>query len=273
MSSAKPLLGGLAACALLAGPVAAPAAAQSKKTITLSGSTSVAPLVTQLAKAYVKQPKVRGKVGFKVLQGGSDVGVSQSARGQVTFGMVSRDPLPGDPGVTFNKIARDGVCIVTHPSNPLGDLSQAQVQQIFSGRVRSWSDVPGAKVTGTIDLVTRTASSGTADAFRTIFLGQNLNIAANASAKASNGLVRQTVASNRHAIGFVSSDFTQGVSPASYRGVACTLRNAKSGAYTGVRNFWLTSRGRPSGAGAAFLRWVKTNPTARRIVNSDWIAL
>src|SRR6185436_13283021 len=33
---------------------AAPAAAQAKTTITLSGSTSVAPLATKLAKAYVK---------------------------------------------------------------------------------------------------------------------------------------------------------------------------------------------------------------------------
>ncbi len=126
-----------------------PATASAKTTITLSGSTSVAPLATQLAKAYLKTKAGKGKVKFRVLQGGSDIGIADVSRGRVTIGMSSRDPQPSDPGgLVFNRIARDGVCIATHPSNRLGNLSQEQVQAIFSGRVRSWSDVPGAQGLG-----------------------------------------------------------------------------------------------------------------------------
>lgn len=263
----------LAVVLLTGAAVAVPAAtAQAQSSVTLSGSTSVAPLAEQLKRAYTKSSAGR-RTRIKILQGGSDVGVDQARKGRVTFGMVSRDPIPTDRGLTFVRIARDGVCVVSHPSNPLGNLSQAAVQQIFSGRVRSWSQVPGARATGTIDLVTRTASSGTADAFRNIFLGPNLNIASNASAKASNGLVRQTVASNPNAIGFVDFRFVQGVSAANYNGVACNLRNAKAGTYKGVRNFWFVHRSspKPSGAAAKFLSWVRTNSTAKRIISSGWI--
>ncbi len=257
------------ACALLASPVSV---ASAKSTITMSGSTSVYPLSVQLAKGYVAKYKNRAR--FKILQGGSDIGINDVSRGRVTIGAASRERLPADPGgLTFNPIARDGVCVITNRANAISSLSQAQIQDIFSGSKRSWGDVAGAKVSGAIDIVTRTASSGTADAFQQIFLGQNLRVASNASSKASNGLVQQTVASNPNAIGFVSLDFINGVNAVGYKGVACTLRNAKSGQYGGVRTFYFVTRGAAKGAAAPFLKWVKTNASARKAIARNWIPL
>ena len=48
-------------------------------------------------------------------------------------------------------------------------------------------------------------------------------------------------------IGFVSFAYTAGVNAVGYQGVACTLRNAKSGQYGGVRNFWMVTKGAPKG--------------------------
>ena len=102
------------------------------------------------------------------------------------------------------------ICIATNNSNPIGDLSQDQIQAIFSGRVRSWSQVPGATATGPIDLIVRSPASGTQDAFQNIFMGQSLRIAPSASQKASNGLVQQSIRSNKNAIGYVDFNFTAG---------------------------------------------------------------
>lgn len=253
-----------------------PTAASAKTTVTMSGSTSVAPLATKLAKAYVndKKTKAKGKVKFRLLQGGSDIGVNDVARGRVTIGNVSRDPLPSDPGgLVFNRIARDGVCIVTNPQNSIGNLTKRQVQAIFAGHVRRWDDVPGAKVTGAIDLVSRTAASGTADAFQSIFMGPDLRIATSASTKTSNGLVTQTVSSNRNAIGFVSFDFVRGVHAAPYEGVACNLRNAKSGQYRGTRNFWMVTRGKAKGQTRKWLSWIQNSAAARKVISAGWISL
>lgn len=260
----------LAVAAIAAIAVAVPAAsASAKTTITMSGSTSVAPLAAKLAKTYVKTHRV----SFKLLQGGSDVGISDVAHGRVTIGNSSRDPKASDPaGLVFNKIARDAVCLVTNPANRLGNVSSAQIAAIFSGQVRSWSDIPGATATGTIDLVGRTAASGTYDAFNKIFMG-GARLSTTMAQKASNGLVQQAVKSDKNAIGYVSLAFTAGTNEVAYNGVPCTLRNAKSGQYGGVRNFFMVTRGAAAGATKSWIRWVQKSPTAKAIISSDWVPL
>jgi phosphate transport system substrate-binding protein len=239
----------------------------------MSGSTSVAPLAAKLARAYVAS--CHHCVQFKLLQGGSDVGVSDVSRGRVTIGNSSRDPKPSDPGgLVFNRIAHDAICLVTNPANRLGNLSQEQVQSIFSGQTRDWGSVPGATVGGNIDLFVRTAASGTQDAFDKIFMSP-FKVTNTASQKASNGLVQQAVHSPGApgGIGYVSLAFTSGVNPVAYKGVACNLRNAKSGQYGGLRNFWMVTRGPATGAAAKWISWIQKSATARRIVATEWVPL
>src|ERR1700722_9905462 len=234
------------------------------------------PLVEQLASAYHKATK---QPTPKVNQGTSDAGVTDLNAGRGDIGDVSRDPITGpggDPkGLGFTKVARDGVCMITNPKNPISNLNQQTVQAIFTGNVREWSEVPGAKISGPIDLVDRIASSGTQDAFQNIFLGESLKISPSAEAEESNGLVQNKVKTDEHAIGFVSFAFTGGVNAVGYQGIPCTLQNAKAGQYQGVRNFWMVTKGAPAGAAAKFISWVTSskNATARKIVNSEWIAI
>ncbi len=257
--------------ALVALPTGASAAKKKKKvTITLSGSTSVAPLATLWAQKYVKTKQGK-RVKFKILQGGSDVGVSDVSRGRVTIGMSSRDPKPSDPGgISFNRIAKDAICLVTHRSNGVKAFDQSLVQNIFSGSVRSWSQVPGAKQSGTIDLFVRTPASGTQDAFDKIFMTPQ-KIFSGASQKASNGLVQQAVQRDKAGIGYVSLAFTKGTTVGNYKGVPCNLRNAKSGQYGGVRAFYFVTRGKAKGAAAKWIRWVRNNKQALRTAASEWV--
>jgi phosphate transport system substrate-binding protein len=267
--------GALALVALAPAATAqAPQAHAAKTTITMSGSTSIAPLASKLAKAYLNKPGIRSKVGFRLSQGGSDIGIADVSRARVTIGNSSRDPQPTDPGgLVFNKVARDAICVITNKQNPIPNISQETVQAIFSGQVRSWSQVPGAKVSGPIDLVVRTAASGTQDAFQNIFMGLDKRVSPSATVKSSNGLQAQAVKSNPNAIGYASFNFTKGLWDTPYKGVGCTLRNAKSGQYLGTRNFWMVTRGRPKGAAKAWIRWIRSSSAARSIVASDWVPL
>ena len=264
----------LGVCAAAVGVLATavtPVTASAKPVITMSGSTSVAPLAALLAKAYVKKYPSRAK--FKLAQGGSDVGVADVAAGRVSIGNSSRDPKPSDPGgLVFNKIAKDAICLVTNPGNPIANLSQDSIQAIFSGQVRDWSQVPGSTISGTIDLIGRTAASGTQDAFQKIFMGTK-SVSGTLAAKASNGLVQQSVQSNKNAIGYVSLDFVKGTSVAGYNGVACNLRNAKSGEYGGVRNFWMVTRGPATGATGKFIKWIQSSRDAQKIAGKHWVPL
>lgn len=253
--------------------LAVPAAALAAKRLIITGSTSVLPLQQKLATAYhhqfphIPEPKVEG--------GQSDIGVEDAANGTADIGDSSRDPLSTDPhGLVFTKIARDGICVITNDKNPVANLSQEMVQKIFSGAVRDWSEVPGATSTGPIDLFDRSSASGTQDAFQNIIMGIDLRISPSASAEDSNGEEKNAVGADANGIGFVSFAYTEGVHAADYQGVACTLRNARSGQYGAVRNFWMVTKGAPKGEAKKYIDWVTSgSKVTKNIINSDWIAV
>lgn len=245
--------------------VAAAPASAAKQTITMSGSTSIYPLANALQKKY---STINKKVSFRVAQGGSDKGITDVSKGRVTIGNSSRDPRPGvDPkGLSFYRIAYDAVCLITNPANKLANgLTQKQVADIFSGKIRSWSDVPGATQTGTINLQARNEASGTLDAFENLFMG-GASLSSTAARQASNGLIQAAVKRDPGAIGFVSIEFLAGVNAVNYQGVACTAANAKSKAYKGTRSFWMVTKGPAKGETARFINWIRTSAAAKKIL-------
>lgn len=261
---------------ILAVALAVPATAGAKRLI-IDGSTSMLPLVQKLASAYHKAyPRISAP---KVGGGQTAVGISDAAAGRVDIGDASRDPIRGvDPhGLIFYKVARDGVCVITNNRNPVANLSQERIQEIFTGGIRDWSKVFGSTATGPIDLFDRDGASGTQDAFQNIFLNEGLKISPSATAESSEGLEVNAVGSDANAIGFVSfaATINGGVHTVNYGGIPCTLRNAKSGQYGGVRNFWFVTKGVAKGESAKFINWVTKpgNRTVRSIVSSEWIAI
>jgi phosphate transport system substrate-binding protein len=254
--------------------VAAPAAASATSLVTLSGATASYPLVSLLAQKYVKtHPR---KIKFKIAQGGAQVGINDVAAGHVTIADVSRDPLPTDPaGLVFYPIAKYAICAITNKANPVSNLTTAQLESIFTGttpKVRSWSQIPGASATGTIDVISRTSVAGVLTSFSTLML-EGKKVTGIASEEASEGLLKQQVESDPNAIGFVSNYQAElgGVNSVSYNGVACNKANATSGAYGGVSRFYEVTKGRAKGAAAAFIGWVLSSPAARKIISSQWI--
>ncbi len=260
---------------------AIPAVAQAKGTIAISGSTSVFPLETKLAKAFIKTKKGK-KAAFRILQGGSNVGVSDVAKGRVTIGASSRDPALSDPGgLVFTKVARDAICVVTNPANSLTNISLGTLQNIFlpngtsvpptTVKATAWSSVPGATVGGTIDPIGRAVTSGTHDAFSKLLLGGKVQDPT-VAALSSNGLVQQRVKSDTQGIGYVSLPFTQGLNTVGLNGVPCTLVNAKSGAYLGVRSFYFVTQGAPVGLARKFIAYA-TSKKGQKIASQDYIPI
>jgi len=264
----------LIVCVILALALAAPAGAAPKRLL-IDGSTSMLPLVQKLAAAYHKAfPKIpEPKVGG----GQTDIGINDVNAGRVDIADASRDPLPSDPEhLVFSKVARDGVCVITNSANPLPNLSQELVQGIFTGDITDWTQVPGSALTGPIDLFDRESVSGTQDAFQNIFLGEENRISPSATAESSEGLEVNAVGAQKSAIGFVSfaATINGGVHTVDYNGIPCTLRNAKSGQYGGVRNFWMVTKGKPKGEALKFIEWATSgNKVTKQIISSEWIAI
>jgi phosphate transport system substrate-binding protein len=261
----------LAAVTLIGSAV--PAIASAASVITISGATASYPLVQLLAHKYSKLN--HNKVAFRIAQGGAQIGVNDVAAGRVTIGDVSRDPLPNDPtGLDFYPIAKYAICVVTNKSNPVSTLSEAQIQAIFTGKIREWSQVPGAGVSGPIDLISRTSTAGVLTNFKTLFLA-NKSVSKLAAEKPSEGLLEQSVESDHNAIGFLSNyRADQGtVNPVGFNGTACTRANALSGQYGAVAHFYEVTKGPATGLAAKFIAWIDTSKAARKIISTQWIPI
>jgi phosphate transport system substrate-binding protein len=251
--------------------VAAPAAASALATITISGATASYPLVSLLAQKYVKvHPH---KVKFKIAQGGAQIGVNDVAAGRVTIGAVSRDPLEADPhGLVFYPIAKYAICVVTNKANTLPTLTPSQLISIFTGKTRSWSGVPGASASGTIDLISRTSVAGVLTNFQTLLL-EGKKVSSIAAEEPSEGLLRQQVENDPNSIGFLSNYQSDkgGVNAVGLGGVACNRANAVSGQYPGVARFYEVTKGKATGAASGFIAWILHSAAARKIINTQWI--
>lgn len=260
----------LAAVAAIVALEAACASAQAAPTISISGATASYPLVSLLAAKYVKlKPH---SVKFKISQGGTQVGINDVASSRVSIADVSRDPLPTDPkGLVFYPIAKYGICVVTAPSNPLSNLTPAQVVSIFTGKTRSWSQVPGATATGTIDLISRTSVAGVLTSFQTLLL-EGKKVSPLASETASEGLMRTAVSKDPQAIGFLSDYQASlgGVNSVAYNGVPCSRSTVQSGQYAGIARFYEVTRGPATSFVGSFINWIAKSAAARRIVSSQW---
>jgi phosphate transport system substrate-binding protein len=252
--------------------VAAPAAASATALITISGATSSYPLVQLLANKYVKlHPK---KIRFKITQGGTTVGISNVKNGSDTIADVAQEPSSADAGLDFYPIAKYAICVVTNKSNPVSNLTAAQVTSIFTGKTKTWSGVPGATQTGPIQVFTRTAVAGVLTSFKSLLL-EGKSVESSATEEATEGLMRQEVENAPAGIGFLSNYQANkgGLNAVEYNGVACNQTTAASGQYAGVAVFFEVTKGPATGAAAAFINWIDHSGAAKKIIASQWVPI
>ncbi|MCL6448751.1 MAG: phosphate ABC transporter substrate-binding protein PstS family protein [Armatimonadetes bacterium] len=235
-------------------------------TLKMSGSTSVQPLAEELAQAFrQKYPQVQ----ITITGGGSGVGIKDAAAGKVNIGNASRALKDSDPkGIVGTTIAKDAVVVVVHPNNPVNALTKQQVKDIYTGKITNWQAVGGPDAP--IIVNSRTAPSGTFDFFTEEFL-DNEKVVATAKQHASNGLVRQAVAANENAIGFISMGYLDNTVKAPLMdGVTPSMENAKNGTYHFVRPFNMVTNGEPTGLARAFLEFV-LSAEGQAIVGKEYI--
>jgi phosphate transport system substrate-binding protein len=253
--------------------VAAPAAANATALVTISGATSSYPLVSLLAAKYVKlHPH---KIRFKIAQGGTGVGIADVKAGSVTIADVASEPTSADAGLNFYPIAKYAICVVTNKSNPVTNLTPAQVTSIFTGKTKTWSSaLGGATATGPIEVFSRTSVAGVLTSFKSLLL-EGKSVESSATEESSEGLMKQEVESHPSSIGFLSNYNANkgGLNSVEFNGVACNQTTAASGQYAGVAVFFEVTKGTASGASAAFINWIDDSPAAKKIIASQWVAI
>jgi phosphate transport system substrate-binding protein len=233
---------------------------RSKAGSTVAGSTSVEPFAELLAEEYmILHPKSR----IYVQGGGSTAGIEAVMSRAANIGMSSR-PLTGQEKHLYSvTIAKDAIAIILHPRNPIQDLPFDQIREVFSGKIRNWKELGGPY--HPIYLVTREEGSGTREAFQKFVMGKE-DISLDALVQDSNGAVRQVVASNPSAIGYISLGLVNNqVKALKISGVEPNLTNIDNGLYTLVRPFLFVFNEEPVGEAKLFLEFV-LSPWAQKLL-------
>jgi len=235
----------------------------SSRPLSVAGSTSVQPFAEKLAEIYMHEhPGCR----IDVQGGGSSAGIYAAEHGAADLGTSSRELLGKEKNLTEIPIAYDGIAIIVHPSNPLTDISIEDIRRIFTGTVTNWQafGLPAHA----IDLITREEGSGTREAFEHLVMAKH-EITPRALVQDSNGSVREIVAGDPHALGYISAGLVdERVKALAINGVYPAVPNIKDHSYKLLRRFLLVSRTPPTGRCKDFTDFI-LSPKGQKILENE----
>jgi phosphate transport system substrate-binding protein len=231
-----------------------------QESVTLAGSTAFQPFAEKLADEFMAGRK---GVNVTVQGGGSAVGINAANSGAAGIGMADLVELPAEAAaLTAVVVARDGIAVVVNPSNPVSNLSMTQIRDVFTGKIVSWKSLGGADKP--ITVVSREAGSGTRSSFEKIVGG--ISLTKDAVVQDSNGTIRETVANDANAVGYLSHGLiNEKIKALTVEGKAAEIEEMISGAYPLVRPIYFLTKGAPSGAMKEFIDYVLSDAGQKAI--------
>jgi len=241
--------------------------------IKLAGSTSVQPLAEELAMKFME---LNRQIKIDVAGGGSGVGVESAANGSANIGMASREikqsEKDANPTIKDIVIAKDGIAVIVNTKNAVNNLTIAQVQEIFSGKITNWKSVGGADTN--ITVVNREEGSGTRGAFEEIVLGKNSNFTEKAIIQSSTGAVKTAVVADVNAIGYISmGSMNSDVKGLQINGTDPTMENVVKATYPISRPFNFLVKGEPNEVTQAFINWILSAEGQNIVKEQGFIAV
>jgi len=230
------LVGSLVGCSAGGASNSGSGSSDSSK-ITISGSTSVGPLMEKESERF---EQLNPQVNVQINQLGSSAGIKDAINGTVEIGMSSRDLKNEEKshGLVEAEIAIDGMAIITSKDNKIDSLKLSQIRDIYTGKIRNWKDVGGKD--SEIVVVSTEEGSGTRDVFQKIVGYTSEELINNAIIGDGSGNIKTTVAGNNHAIGFISFEYLDNsVNKVKIDGIEPNAENVKYNKYKLARTFLL----------------------------------
>ncbi len=239
--------------------------------LTIQGSTTVLPIAQRAAEEFIKE---HPNANITVRGGGSGTGIAALIDGTIDIANASRPmktkELKTARGKGINPyptiIAKDGIAVIVHPTNPVSELTIDQIRAIFCGDVSRWSDIGGKNES--IVVVSRDVASGTFEVFKKLAL-KGEKTREDALMLASNMAVATTVEKTPGAICYVGLGYvSEGVKALSINGVVPTKETAGSGEYSLARPLYMYTNGEPSGLAKTFIDFI-LGPEGQKIVDEQ----
>jgi phosphate transport system substrate-binding protein len=231
--------------------------------IIVAGSTSVQPFADRWAETFLRS---RPGCFVNVQGGGSSAGIQAALSGAADIGTSSRELKADEKSLNEIVVARDGLAVIVHPSNPIRGVSLGEVRLVFSGEITSWKHLGGKD--RPITVVTREEGSGTRGAFQELVMGK-VRISRGAIVEDSNGTVREIVAADPNAVGYISLGLVNDrVRALPLDGAVPGEEAIRDGTYKLVRPFLFVTKGAPSGMCRDFVDFV-LSPEGQELIQKE----
>ena len=160
------IIGLIAAVAGCAKPALAPtpSSGELSGTFNIIGSNTVTPLSSVWAEEFMK---MHSKVNIAVSGPGSGAGIAALINGTTDICQASRkikskeidQAKANDVDPYEIQVATDALSVVVHPSNPVSELTIAQLSAIYTNQITNWKEVGGNDAP--IVAISRDTNSGT----------------------------------------------------------------------------------------------------------------
>ncbi|MDL2297885.1 PstS family phosphate ABC transporter substrate-binding protein [Synergistaceae bacterium OttesenSCG-928-D05] len=241
--------------------------------IVMDGSTTVLPFGQAAAERFMNE---NNGVKFSVSGTGTGNGFKSLADGSAQIANASRFIKESEIKACMDKkvypvpfaVALDCIVPIVHPSNPVKNLTKAQLKDIYSGKLTNWKEVGGADAP--IVVVGRDTSSGTYGTWQEMIMdaGEKTRVTQRAQVTSSSGAMMTAVSQNKNAIGYEGMGYVgDSVKALSVEGVAASSAGARNGKYPLARYLYMFTNGWPEGELLAFMNFM-LGREGQKIVNS-----
>lgn len=249
-----------------------PVVSSPAETIVVDGSTTVGPIAKAFAEYLMRH---HPGLQITVSESGSGNGAKSLINGVCHVATMSR-PMKSKElraakanGIepVEHIIAMDGLPVLVHPSNPIKNLTVAQVRDIYFGRINNWKWLGGPNLK--IVRISRDTNSGTYECFSELVMG-GTRMASDVEYVGSNGAVRQRVQSTPAAIGYAGLGFVdKTVKAVAIGGVLPSAETVLGKSYPLSRPLFMYTNGKPADGSMLqkFVEFCKT-PEGREIIQT-----
>lgn len=235
----------------------------------LTGSSTVAPLMTAIAERYqITHPDVV----IEVQTGGSNKGVEDVRTGANDIGMASRALKPEEQDLTAFTVAQDGIALVVHQSNRIQTITPQQAVDIYTGNLSNWKTLGGDD--SSITVLNKTANHATLELFAKHFKLEPESIVADRLVGDNTEMI-ETILENPSAIGYVSIGAAEykivngiPLKMMSLEGVPATVQSVSKGIFPLSRPLNLITKEEPAGVKKEFIDFARS-PAVEDIVQAQ----
>jgi phosphate transport system substrate-binding protein len=268
------------------------ASAKKQQSIQNIGSDTMVNLAQAWAEEY---GKVAPGISVEVSGGGSGVGIAALINGTAELANSSRQIEPEEAEKAKKATGKepkeflvgyDGLAIFVHKDNPLNEISQEDLGEIYreGGKVESWSQIGVAKIPGAqndkIIRVSRQNNSGTYHYFREVVVGKKADYKSGSLDMNGSKDVVELVGKTPGAIGYSGLGYATPavkiVKVAKKKGEASVLPSNATvldKSYPIARPLFMYTPGEPSQNAKKYLDWIMSDAGQKVVEQSGYVPL